>query len=145
CDPNGGLHAAFAALVALERRDRTGEGCLVEAPMFEAAINVGAEPAIEWSAHRTEVVRMGNRSPAAAPQNLFATAEPERWLAVSCATDEQWRSLAALIGHPELADDPELATLVGRRAAADRLDALIAEWASARTLDAAVDELLAAG
>jgi crotonobetainyl-CoA:carnitine CoA-transferase CaiB-like acyl-CoA transferase len=145
CDPNGGLHAAFAALVALERRDRTGEGCLVEAPMFEAAINVGAEPAIEWSAHRTEVVRMGNRSPAAAPQNLFATAEPERWLAVSCATDEQWRSLAGVIGHPELADDPELATLVGRRAAADRLDALIADWASTRELDGAVDELLAAG
>ena len=51
CDPNGGLHAVFAALVALERRERTGEGCLVEAPMFEAAINVGAEPAIEWSAN----------------------------------------------------------------------------------------------
>lgn len=145
CDPNGGLHAAFAALVALERRDRTGVGCLVEAPMFEAAINVGAEPAIEWSAHRTEVVRMGNRSPAAAPQNLFATAEPERWLAVSCATDEQWRALAGVIGYPELADDPALATLAGRRARADRLDALVAEWAAARTVDEAVDSLLAAG
>jgi crotonobetainyl-CoA:carnitine CoA-transferase CaiB-like acyl-CoA transferase len=145
CDPNGGLHAVFAALVALERRDRTGEGCLVEAPMFEAAINVGAEPAIEWSANQVMVERMGNRSPAAAPQNLFLTDQPERWLAVSCATDEQWRALAEVIGHPELVDEPELQTLTGRRAQADRLDALIAEWAAERELHAAVDELLAAG
>jgi crotonobetainyl-CoA:carnitine CoA-transferase CaiB-like acyl-CoA transferase len=145
CDPNGGLHAVFSALVALERRDRTGEGCLVEAPMFEAAINVGAEPALEWSAHRTMVQRMGNRSPAAAPQNLYETAQPERWLAVSCATDEQWRALTRVIGHTELADEPGLATLAGRRAAADRLDALVQAWAAERTVDAAVDELLAAG
>jgi crotonobetainyl-CoA:carnitine CoA-transferase CaiB-like acyl-CoA transferase len=145
CDPNGGLHAVFAALVALERRDRTGEGCLVEAPMFEAAINVGAEPAIEWSANGVLVERMGNRSPAAAPQNLFATNQPERWLAVSCGTDEQWRALAGVIGHPELAAEPELQTLVGRRAAADRLDALIAAWAGERDVDQALGELLAAG
>ena len=145
CDPNGGLHAVFAALVALERRDRTGQGCLVEAPMFEAAINVGAEPAIEWSANGVMVERMGNRSPAAAPQNLFATDEPERWLAVSCGTDEQWRALARVIGQPELIDEPELATLSGRRAAAERLDALIGAWAASRPVDDAVDELLAVG
>lgn len=145
CDPNGGLHAVFSALVALERRDHTGEGCFVEAPMFEAAINVGAEPAIEWSANGVLVERLGNRSPAAAPQNLFATDRPERWLAVSCGTDEQWQALARVIGHPELLDEPGLQTLVGRRSAADRLDAFIAEWASARERDAAAAELVAAG
>ena len=38
CDPNGGVHAAFAALVALEQRERTGEGSLVEVAMFDTAI-----------------------------------------------------------------------------------------------------------
>jgi len=145
CDPNGGLHAVFAAMVALERRQRTGEGCLVEAPMFEAAMNVGAEPAIEWGAHGVMVERIGNRSPAAAPQNLYATSEPERWLALSCSTDEQWHALASVIGHPELADDPDLATLAGRRAAADRLDEVIAVWAGGLTVDAALAALLPAG
>ena len=145
CDPNGGLHAAFAALVALERRDRTGEGCLVEAPMFEAALAVAAEPVLEWSAYGSLIEREGNRSPAAAPQNLYPAAGTEQWLAVSCATDAQWRALAGVLDRPDLADDPQLADLQGRRRHADRLDEVISEWAAARELSAAVDELVTAG
>jgi len=145
CDPNGGLHAAFGALVGLQHRDRTGEGCLIEAPMFEAAVSVAAEPVIEWSAHHLRVEREGNRSPYAAPQNLYACKGFENWLAVSCATDEQWAALASVIGRPELADDPTLKTLADRRRSHDRLDVLIGEWAATQELPAAVDALVAAG
>jgi crotonobetainyl-CoA:carnitine CoA-transferase CaiB-like acyl-CoA transferase len=145
CDPNGGLHAAFAALVALQRRERTGEGCLVEAPMFEAALNVAVEPVLEWSAFGRLIEREGNRSPAAAPQNLYATDAPERWLALSCATDDHFAALAKVIGHPELTDDPELASLAGRRRHHDRLDQLVGEWAAGRSREDALAELVGAG
>ena len=49
CDPIAGLHAAFAAIAALEVRDRTGAGIHVESTMVEAAINVAAEAVIEAS------------------------------------------------------------------------------------------------
>ncbi|HEX4017699.1 MAG TPA: CoA transferase [Frankiaceae bacterium] len=145
CDPNGGLHAAFSALVGLERRDRTGVGCLVEAPMFEAALNVAAEPVLEWTAYGNRVARDGNRSPAHAPQGLYACAGTEQWLAVSVATDEQWLRFADVIGHPEFAADPELRDLPGRRRQQDRLDAAIAAWAAPLDLAKAVDVLAAAG
>lgn len=145
CDPNGGLHAAFAALVGLARRDRTGEGCLVEAPMFEAALNVAVEPVLEWTAYGNRVARDGNRGPAAAPQGLYACRGTEHWLAVAAATDEQWRALAAVIGRPELAAEPELADRAGRRAAHDRLDEAIGAWAAERELEDAVEALVAAG
>ncbi|MEX1218247.1 MAG: CoA transferase [Acidimicrobiales bacterium] len=145
CDPNGGLHAAFGALIGLQHRDRTGEGCLVEAPMFEAALNVAAEPVIEWTANSLRVEREGNRSPYAAPQNLYPCTGFDTWLAVSCATDEQWKSLASVIGHPELGDDPSLATLAGRRRDHDRLDQLIGNWAVSINVDVAVELLIAAG
>ncbi len=145
CDPNGGLHAAFAALVGLERRDRTGAGCLVEAPMFEAALNVAAEPVLEWTAYGNRVARAGNRSPEAAPQGLYACAGTEQWLALSVATDEQWQRLTEVIGHPELAADPELADRAGRRRQHDRLDAAIASWAAPLELGKAVDALVSAG
>ncbi len=145
CDPNGGLHAAFAALIGLQHRDRTGEGCLMEAPMFEAALNVAAEPVIEWTAHDLRVEREGNRSPYAAPQNLYPCAGVENWLAISCATDEQWVALARLIGRDDLASDAGLATLAGRRERHDELDAILTEWAADREITSTVEVLLDAG
>jgi crotonobetainyl-CoA:carnitine CoA-transferase CaiB-like acyl-CoA transferase len=145
CDPNGGVHAAFAALVALEERERTGEGMLVEVAMFDTAIGIAAEPAIEWSAYGHLVERDGNRAPWVAPQGVYATAEPDGWIAVSATTDEGWRALAGLIGRPDLAADPDLATLDGRRARHDELDAAIGVWAAHREPGAAVEALVAAG
>ena len=50
-DPNAGVHALNALLLALEHRRRTGEGVLVEAAMVDAALNVAAEQVIEYSAY----------------------------------------------------------------------------------------------
>ena len=144
CDPNGGLHAAFATLVGLEHRKRTGRGCLVEAPMFEAALNVAAEPVIEWTAHHNKVERDGNRSPYAAPQNLYPCQGIENWLAVSVETNEQFVALCNVIGRPDLAADERFATLPLRRQHHDELDVVIGEWASAQQLDEAVAQLRAA-
>ena len=145
CDPNGGVHAAIGALVGLAQRDRTGIGCLVEAAMVEAAMNIAAEPVIEWTAYGNGIARDGNRSPYAAPQNLYATDTPEAWLAVSCETDDQWRALTDVLGRSDLAADAALATLAGRRADHDRLDEIVGAWAAEQAVDGAVDTLLAAG
>ena len=115
CDPNGGVHAAFAALVALEQRERTGVGSLVEVAMFDAAIGIAAEPAIEWSAYGHLVERDGNRAVWAAPQGVYPTATTDRSLALSVTTDGEWQALAAAIGRSDLAADDRRATLEGRR------------------------------
>ena len=129
CDPIGGMHASFAVLVALAARDATGEGQLVEAPLLDSALNMTAEQVIEYTATGTVLGREGNRSPSAAPQGLYACHEPaamgtldEQWLALSVANDEQWQALVKVLGSPEWALDPELATHAGRRAAGDLLD-----------------------
>lgn len=140
CDPNGGLHAAIGALVALAERDRTGLGCLVEAPMVESALAVAAEVGLEWSAYGRLIGRDGNRSPAAVPQGLYRCAGVERWVAVSCASDAHWKALTAVV--PGL--DPTLGT-ADRRAGHDAIDARIEAWTSARPVAEAVDRLLAAG
>ena len=100
-DPNAGIHALNALLVALEHRRRTGEGVLVEAAMVDAAINVAAEQVIEYSAYGALLERDGNRGPTAAPQNLYRTNEIDEfgradcWVAVAVATDDQWAGLCA--------------------------------------------------
>ena len=109
CDPNGGMHAVVGALVALEVRDRTGVGSLVESTMFEAALNISAELIVEWTKYGNALSREGSRSPWAAPQGVYATDVPERWLVVSVATDDQWAALVDALGRPGLGDRPRAA------------------------------------
>jgi crotonobetainyl-CoA:carnitine CoA-transferase CaiB-like acyl-CoA transferase len=145
CDPNGGMHAVLGALVALELRDRTGVGSLVESTMFEAALNISAELIVEWTKYGNPLSREGSRSPWAAPQGVYATDTPERWLVISVATDDQWTGLVDALGSPEWAADPALRTHAGRRAQHDLLDEKLAAWAAEQDLDKAVELLVAAG
>jgi len=144
-DPLGGAHAAFATLSALAQRDRTGRGVLVEVPLIEGSLNITAEPVVEHSAYGRMLERDGNRSAHCAPQGLYACDGDEQWLALSVADDAQWRELCAVIDAPDLAADRTLDDLAGRRAAHDRLDGHIAAWAATRSLDDALDALVAAG
>ncbi|TFH21433.1 MAG: CoA transferase, partial [Myxococcales bacterium] len=150
CDPIAGMHAAYAFLVALAERDRRGEGVHVECTMVEAALNAAAEAAIEYSAYGTVLERLGNRSPGAAPQGLYACADgtpgQQRWLALSVETDVQWAALAAVIGAVAGESDAQAwSTLRGRVAAQDRIDELIRSWSRERSREDAVDALLAVG
>jgi crotonobetainyl-CoA:carnitine CoA-transferase CaiB-like acyl-CoA transferase len=150
CDPNAGMHAAFALLVALVERDRTGSGSLVECPMVEGALNAAAEQVVELSAYGRLLGRAGNRSPDAAPQGIYPCRghvewSQERWLALSVRTTAQWRALREVLGSPAWSLDPALDSLAARREAADRIDMAVAAWASTLDLDAALGVLVEAG
>jgi crotonobetainyl-CoA:carnitine CoA-transferase CaiB-like acyl-CoA transferase len=150
-DPNAGLHALFGLLLALEHRDRTGEGCFVEAAMVDAALNITAEQVIEHSAYGALLTRAGNRGPCAAPQNLYKTAgvddfgRDDSWVAIAVATDEQWMALRCALGEPEWAADEALATAVGRAREHDRIDTHLQQWCRARSADEIVELLWNAG
>ena len=107
CDPLAGAHAAFAVLVALRERKRTGTGAFIESTMVEAALNIAAEQVIEWTANGVELQRRGNRAPGFSPQGLYPCAGEEQWLAVSVATDEQWAALVAVTGLTADRDDDD--------------------------------------
>jgi crotonobetainyl-CoA:carnitine CoA-transferase CaiB-like acyl-CoA transferase len=145
CDPLGGMHGAFALMVALAERDARGEGVLVEAPLVESALQLSAEQVVEYTATGTLLERSGNHSPGVAPQGVYACAGAEQWLALSIATDEQWAALVDALDRPGWATDPALATAAGRVAAQERLDAELAAWAAPRDLASTVEALLGRG
>jgi len=149
CDPLAGMHATFAFLVALAERAASGRGHHVESTMVESALNVAAEQVLEWSAYGNLMQRDGNRSPLAAPQGLYPCADgkpgAESWLAMSIATDAQWRSLCRCMGDPAWAGDANFATRAGRRAAHDAIDANLCAWTRGRERADLVRDLRAAG
>jgi crotonobetainyl-CoA:carnitine CoA-transferase CaiB-like acyl-CoA transferase len=153
-DPVAGTHAVFAILLALEHRRRTGEGLLVEVPQFTSGMNVFAEPAIEHSATGRLLGRMANRSWTCAPQGAYRVRDEhhevpglpdDEWIALSVETEEQWTALCGVIGAPDLLADAGLASVDGRRAAHDAIDARIASWARPLAGPDAVAKLRDAG
>jgi crotonobetainyl-CoA:carnitine CoA-transferase CaiB-like acyl-CoA transferase len=150
-DPIAGLHALVGLAVALEHRDRTGEGGLVEAAMVDAALNVTAEQVIEHSAYGARLERAGNRGPAAAPQNLYRTADVDErgradtWVAIAVATDAHWDALRTALDEPPWTANPAIATASGRAAGHAEIDAYLAAWCADRSADEVVERLWTAG
>jgi crotonobetainyl-CoA:carnitine CoA-transferase CaiB-like acyl-CoA transferase len=148
-DPNAGIHALNALLLALEHRRRTGQGVLIEAAMVDAALNIAAEQVIEYSAYGALLERDGNRGPTAAPQNLYRTNEIDEfgredcWVAVAVATDEQWDGLCAALERLDCAT--EFSTAEERRTHHDVIDEHIAAWCGQRNGDDIVETLWSHG
>jgi crotonobetainyl-CoA:carnitine CoA-transferase CaiB-like acyl-CoA transferase len=80
-DPAVGVHAATALVAALEYRDRTGEGQLVEMPMIEVAAAMTAEQVAEHSAYGELLGRRGEHGV------YRCEGEGEQWVAVHLASD----------------------------------------------------------
>jgi crotonobetainyl-CoA:carnitine CoA-transferase CaiB-like acyl-CoA transferase len=149
CDPLAGMHAAFALLVALAERDQDGRGHFVECSMLEAALNATAEQVIEHTAYGHLLERQGNRSPEATPQGLYAcrghhVAENPQWLALSVASEEEWRGLVGWLGRPDWATSIG-ADRASRRRRQDEIDEGLRRVFAERERDGCVAELAAAG
>ncbi len=138
CDPIAGLHAAFAAVVALVIRDRGGAGMQVESTMVEAALNVAAEMLVEYSRNGIAMRRNGNRGPGADPQGVYRCRGDDEWVALAAMDAPARASLAVLLDQPEL---PE----TGWDERSDDVDKLISDWAAGRSVTEAVDALRGVG
>ena len=143
----GPRFALFTLLAALDHRRRTGEGCHLDCAQAEAGIQFLGQAVADHAINGRVAQRCGNRDPAMAPHGVYpCRTGPEcdtPWMAIAIRSDGEWQRFATLLGGE--ATDPRLATLDARLAQADRLDAWVAAWTSARSGAAIEIELQAAG
>ena len=124
-DKVAGMAAAFAIAAALRKRELDGVGTVLEVPMAELMASFGL---VEHLWGRVFVPPRGDAryprvsSPSRRP---FPTADGH--LAALVYTDRDWSRFFAMIGRPELADDPRYATLHSRTQHVDELYGLVAE------------------
>ncbi len=130
-------YVAVALAAGLLHRRRTGKGMHLDLSQVEAG-HYALSPWLVRCAATGEITeRMGNRSARAVPHGAFRCEGDDRWVAIACWTDDEWRTLAGLIG----CDDSSLATLGARLARVDEVERLVGDWTSARDA-AAVAQLL---
>jgi crotonobetainyl-CoA:carnitine CoA-transferase CaiB-like acyl-CoA transferase len=145
CDPLAGVHAAFAVLAALNFAERTGVGQLVELPMIETVLNATAIQPMEAEVFGVTLSRRGNRGHGRGVQNLYRCAGDDDWIAVTVGTDQQWRSLADLMGRPSWTEDHRYGTVAGRREGGDDIDRRLQDWFAGQDLGCAVENLAGVG
>ena len=143
----GAYGFSMAILGALLHRDRTGQGQWIDGSQCESGIFLGAVPVLDHSANGRVWSRIGNRSPykPAAPHGAYRCAGEDRWLAIACFTDHEFRALARVAGRAEWLEDPRFATLAARLSNQDALDSAITCWTSTQEAAAAMLALQAAG
>ena len=133
----------FAVLAALHYRAATGRGQVIELAQSENVLAQLGDVFVNLQLGERPQ-RQGNRDRRRAPQGVYPCADG-RFVAVTVADDDVWRSLTDVLGHPSLYDDARLADVSGRQAAHDELDAAIAAWTMTVTADEAFHRLQQAG
>jgi crotonobetainyl-CoA:carnitine CoA-transferase CaiB-like acyl-CoA transferase len=138
-----GLNASTAILAALHRRERTGEGELIEVALLDSAfaslVNVAQNALVTGE----EPGRYGNAHPSIVPYQPFRAADA--WIAVAAGNDGLFVRLCDAIERPELATDERYATNAARVSNRDSLVAELETVFAARTAAEWLELLLAAG
>ncbi len=135
----------IAVLAALDYRRRTGRGQYIDLSQYETGLQFVAPALLEYEVNGRVMTRMGNRSPHAAPHGAYPCRGEDRWCVIAVCADDEWRALCRAAGHPDWADDQRFATLAGRKAHEDELDALIGAWSARHTPQQVMETLQAGG
>ena len=116
-------HLTVAAITAaLDKRRRTGEGCHLDFSQLEGSLYFVAPPLMDYAANGRVQTRRGNEHPTSVPHNAYRCAGDDRWCAIACTNDDEWRSLCSLMGQPSLASDGRFATAEARKRNEEVLD-----------------------
>ena len=111
-DLSAGLFSAYGILCALEHRDRTGEGQLVDTSLLEAAMALTIwESAAYWVTGQAPRA-LGSAHRLSAPYQALRAADG--YFPVGANNDRLFEGLCRALGRGDLASDPRYATNAAR-------------------------------
>jgi formyl-CoA transferase len=135
-DLAAGLFAAYGILAALEHRDRTGEGQLVDTSLLEAAMALTVWESSEYWVTGAAPKALGSAHRLVAPYQAIRASDG--YFTVGANTDKLYVGLCRAIGRPELARDARFADraarLANRAALIDEIETTTAKESRAHWL-----------
>jgi formyl-CoA transferase len=115
-DKATGMWCVIGALAALQQRQRTGKGCVIDTSLFESAVAWVANPLNTYRHTGKPPQRTHGASALLVPYQTFETAD--RPICIAAGNDRLFVKLATVLGHPEWATDERFSD--GRRRTANR-------------------------
>ena len=142
-----GLYGALAVLGALEYRNNTGHGQYIDLSQYEAVCTSIGPALLDVFANKKSLLPRGNVSDhlQAAPYGCYRCSGHDRWCVIAVFTENEWRALCGVMGHPAWTNEERFDTLSKRKAQKTELDDHLQDWTIRHTAEKVVKLLQEAG
>ena len=140
-DTLAATYGCLGAVAALHHRDRTGEGQVVDAALYESVLQVMEGLIPEWAVAEHKRERTGSKLPGIAPSNVYRCSDGDYLIGAN--QNSVFLRLCEAMGRPELASDPRYACHTARGERQDELDAIVEEWTLRHTVAEVEDAMIA--
>jgi len=131
-DSIAGISAAMGTAMALYRRERTGQGDVVDVALYEPLMFILGDTILNYTATGHVQQRVGNGTGSASPRGIYQAADGG-WLSIAASNQAIALRLFAAMGRPDIAADPRFATNEARMANNDAIQAEVSAWVTAGT------------
>jgi formyl-CoA transferase len=143
-DTLAALHGVIGILLALQHRNATGSGQIIDVALYEAVFNCMESLLPEYSAFGAIREPAGSALPGIAPSNAYRCANGS-YVLIAGNGDSIFKRLMQMIGRDDLAHDPALADNSGRVKRVEEIDAAIGQWTIGRSVEEVLKSLDQAG
>ena len=142
----GALHAVFAIVSALYRRNRTGEGQYIDVSMLRATVVTQGVGLMEQALTGRALQPRGNYDPTMVPYGNYPCApgpdgSGDKWISIAVATESEWQGLVSAMGSPGWAKDQRFGSQYRRQRHRRELDGLLSQWTAGHDPDALTEML----
>ena len=128
------FYATIGTLAALREVDKSGLGQRVDISQQDSVVTLTESAIVNYTVSGTVARPLGSAHPFARPYGQYPC--KDGYVFFGSYSDKLWRDTCAIFGEPELADDPEIDTMVKRFDEATykrRIEPVIERWFMPRT------------
>ena len=138
-----GCYSVIGILAALREREQTGKGCFIDTALVDSTVGVLSNQALNYLVSGNVPKRIGNAHANIVPYQVFPVADG--YAIVATGNDAQYVKFCAVLGAPELAQDPEYKNNIGRLKHREELIGKLSALTSKMKRDDLLDKLEAQG
>ncbi len=131
-DLNAAVHCAFAIMVALWHREKTGEGQYIDVSMQETMVSILEGAVVRWTVGKELLGPIGSHNQNDAPLGAYKC--KDGYIIIATVGDEHWQRLCKAMGKMEWAADPQFRTKGQRWEKKYILAEMIEKWAANYTV-----------
>ena len=103
-DESAGLMGAFLAMVALQERQRSGKGQVIDFAIYEPLFTLLGPQVVDFDQLGIVQERNGSRLPFTAPRNTYRTRD-DKWVSISGSAQSTFERMCKALEVPELVED----------------------------------------